>query len=301
MMNWTQFLPRQYYEKYEKVPVKSTWFEVYRLPNEVYAITEPFHFQEVNSYLIIGEKKALLFDTGLGIANIEKVCRDIYPGHIFVVNSHLHFDHIGDNHRFDEVYSFNESHALKRIKRGLEPRELAYHVTPAMFAKPYPKDFCPASYRILPSCPGPIEAGHLFELGGRSIEVLHTPGHTADSIMLLDRKARILFTGDTFYLGALYAHFNDDFYGYSSFPQYCETLERLTGLKDNIEWLYCSHNDMMVPSEMLLQVHKAFRDIKGKRRPASQGKAGLHTYENDEKKLLQYQFDGFSVIVRCSD
>ncbi len=39
-MSWPQDLPRKYYEKYQPVPVKSAWFSVYRLPHDIYAITE---------------------------------------------------------------------------------------------------------------------------------------------------------------------------------------------------------------------------------------------------------------------
>ena len=54
-MTWLKEYPREYYQKYEKVQVQNDygWYQVYRLPGNVYAICEPQHFQEVNFFLII--------------------------------------------------------------------------------------------------------------------------------------------------------------------------------------------------------------------------------------------------------
>ena len=44
-----------------------------------------------------------------------------------------------------------------------------------------------------------VEEGHVFDLGDRSLRVVHLPGHTPGSIGLIDERARILFTGDVMY------------------------------------------------------------------------------------------------------
>ena len=46
-------------ENMQKIHLKDEWFEVYRLPYQVYAITEPKHFEEVQSFLIKGEKYSI--------------------------------------------------------------------------------------------------------------------------------------------------------------------------------------------------------------------------------------------------
>lgn len=62
---------RSIYNELESVATRSQWFKVYKLENDIYAIAEPYHFQEVISYLILGDDKALLWDTGMGIDNIK--------------------------------------------------------------------------------------------------------------------------------------------------------------------------------------------------------------------------------------
>src|SRR6516164_11683291 len=48
--------------------------------------------------------------------------------------------------------------------------------------------------------------GDKFDLGGRTLEVLATPGHTPDSIALIDRANGLLFTGDTYYPAAIWLY-----------------------------------------------------------------------------------------------
>jgi glyoxylase-like metal-dependent hydrolase (beta-lactamase superfamily II) len=57
----------------------------------------------VNSFLIQGAKSAILFDTGLGVANIRKVVEELNDHPLLMVNSHYHFDHTGGNRLFDEI------------------------------------------------------------------------------------------------------------------------------------------------------------------------------------------------------
>src|SRR5580700_7894030 len=80
---WCKNLPRPAYSKLERVPTADPWFELYRIRPGVFAIYEPHQLEEVISYLIIGDEKAgdekagggkaLLFDTGMGISNIQAV------------------------------------------------------------------------------------------------------------------------------------------------------------------------------------------------------------------------------------
>src|SRR5689334_18656945 len=98
--DWSKALPRPAYQTLERVRVPDQWFEVYRIRPGVFAIYEPHQAEEVISYLILGTKRALLFDTGLGIGNIRKITEHLTRLPVSVVNSHTHNDHVGDNWRF---------------------------------------------------------------------------------------------------------------------------------------------------------------------------------------------------------
>src|SRR5215469_8339243 len=96
---WCRDLPRPAYQKLERVPVADPWFEVYKIRPGVFAIYESHQFEEVISYLILGDKKAVLFDTGMGISDIQKTVRGLTSLPVMVINSHTHNDHVGDNWR----------------------------------------------------------------------------------------------------------------------------------------------------------------------------------------------------------
>src|SRR3974390_3344800 len=75
--DWCRPLPRPEYKSIERVKVSDPWFEVFKPAPGVFAIYEPHQSEEVISYLIVGEKRALLFDTGMGISDIRKVVSEL--------------------------------------------------------------------------------------------------------------------------------------------------------------------------------------------------------------------------------
>lgn len=87
-----------------------------RVQPDVLAIYEPGQFEEVISYLIIGDQRALLFDTGLGIGNIRSVVDPLTELPVLVLNSHSHYDHIGGNHLFERIYGPDYPYALTRLR-----------------------------------------------------------------------------------------------------------------------------------------------------------------------------------------
>src|SRR5713101_2517752 len=69
--DWCKALPRPEYKSLQRVLENDPWFEVYKVAPGVFAIYEPHQAEETISYLIVGHKQALLFDTGMGISNIR--------------------------------------------------------------------------------------------------------------------------------------------------------------------------------------------------------------------------------------
>jgi glyoxylase-like metal-dependent hydrolase (beta-lactamase superfamily II) len=241
--------------------MNKNWFELEELPNNVYAIKEPYHFQEIISYFIIGSKGALLLDTGMGIRNIREVTDKLYDGEPIVINSHTHFDHIGGNHLFDEVMVFNNTEAINRLKRGYTTAELVPHNKPRLYSNGYFEQFAPKEYLIAVSKPKPIEDGHIIDLGNRQIKVIHTPGHSPDSIMLLDMEMKALFTGDSYYPGHLYAHYEGNFYGESNIKTYAKSMEEIALLANNLKSIHPGHNQPSAEPKILEKVARALRAL----------------------------------------
>ena len=284
--NWFDSLPRRQYSQFKKLNIDD-WFEVYEVKENIYAIYEPGHFQEVISYLTIGKDIALLQDTGLGIGNIKKVVEKLYKGKVIVVNSHSHFDHIGNNYLFDKVYIYNHPVAISRMSNGIKHEALLDNLIPGSFSKKYPDEFKEDEYEIKPCVYELIEEGYEFDLGNRVYKVIHTPGHSPDSIMLVDEKNKILFTGDTFYPASLYAHIDEVDGSVSNFEVYEKTINDLAN-KYSDYTLLTSHNEPMRDGKELKDVAMAFKEIAdNKLIPIV-----------DETGLKKYVFEDFSIICK---
>jgi len=113
---WCRSLPRQEYKNLRHVPLNNSWFEVYEVAPAVFAIYEPHQSEETISYLIVGSKRAMLFDTGLGIGDLRAVTAQLTRLPIVVLNSHTHDDHVGDNWQFDKVYSMDTAFSRKSAR-----------------------------------------------------------------------------------------------------------------------------------------------------------------------------------------
>jgi glyoxylase-like metal-dependent hydrolase (beta-lactamase superfamily II) len=278
---WPEALPRPGNQRLKRLESVAPWFEVYQVSDGTYALLEPRHYEEVISYLILGDEHAILLDTGMGIGDIRAEAERLTDLPVTVVNSHSHYDHVGDNHRFSEVWAFDDDGEVARIERGLTPAECERFLQPGSYLD-LPPSFDPTTYEIRPS-PVTRRLCHLenIELGGRTLTVHHTPGHSPGSICLLDSRDRLLFTGDTFYPGMLYAHFDD-----SDFDLYVQSVEYLVGLLDQVSHLCPAHNEAYVPTETLLRVRDAFDRIA----------AGQAAFELQGETRV-YCFEGFAVTL----
>lgn len=278
--------PREMYSRLERFQVEDEWFEVYQLPHRVLALYEPGHYQEVISYLILGQEKNLLLDTGMGLGNIRQLVEKIAPGDLIVVNSHFHFDHVGGNHQFGRVHLFDDEFAVRRLERGFSADEVRPEFENGQLWKWPPAGVDVENFSIPPTRVAPIKNGHRFDLGDRTLEVIHAPGHSPDSIVLFDAESRILFTGDVFYPGPLFANFGDDYYGYSDFQTYATTMARLANLAGDLEHLYTAHIEPLADPSILTEVAAAFQEVQ----------AGRAKGDKDEAGFTRYPFKGFSII-----
>ena len=284
--NWWDALPRPEWALYEKIAQDQDWFEVYRVADGVFAIYEPGQFEEVISFLIEGTERALLFDTGLGIGDMRRVVDQLTSLDVVVLNSHTHYDHIGGNHQFEIIYGRDTPYTRGRM-RGSSTEDIAEFIGEGWVWKDLPEDFVAAEYRSQPFLISEIvDEGTVINIGGRRLEVLVTPGHAPDSICLIDRENRILFTGDTFYLAPLYTHIPG-----SSFEDYVKSAARLAGLAGDIDSALTSHNVPVVDASYMTALGQAFADI-------ADGAATDYVLSDG---VREYQFDGFTVIVREED
>ena len=179
------------YRELQPLPCESRWFVPYRILPGVTAIFEPCHFQEVASFLIEGSRCALLFDSGMGLGNIKAVVDALTNKPVTLVNSHSHFDHVGGNWQFGETHLLNVPEAVRKLENGFSLPEDDENRSPEALHLSCRPWFDLARFCVRPCRVVPIQEGDRFDLGGRTLRVLATPGHSRDGIMLADDANRI--------------------------------------------------------------------------------------------------------------
>lgn len=278
---WCDQLPREANIMSERVDVETDWFDVRRVEDGVFALMEPNQFQEVISYLIIGEEQALLFDTGLGMSPIRPVIEQLTSLPVVVLNSHTHFDHTGGNAEFDRILAFNSPYTTAN-QRGFPHSDLAGEAAPDAFCSAAPAGFDAGSYHTRSWSPtGTVGDGDKLDLGGRVLEVIHVPGHTPDALALIDRENGLLWTGDTYYDATIWIYVPE-----TDLDLYQRSLDRLAGLAPSVKRLLPAHNTVSADPANLLEAARSIRLLR------SGGVSG----EEQSNQRVVFRFQHFSFL-----
>jgi glyoxylase-like metal-dependent hydrolase (beta-lactamase superfamily II) len=276
-------LPRPAYAQFDKHGASNDWFEVYEVGPDIFAIYEPFQWQEVISYLIVGNEEALLFDTGNGLGDIKAVVDQLTDKPVVVLNSHTHFDHIGGNYQFERVLSVSTKFSIAN-SQGVKNDIVTMEASPEALCKDLPAGTSQADHQIKPfSIAGTVSEGDVIDLGSRKLEVLQIPGHTDDAIALLDREAGFLWTGDTFYEGPIWLYFPE-----TDLAAYQHSISRLAALAPQLKALFPAHNTPRASPALLPETRKAFDIVL----------AGDATPMPAWEGVVTFEFDGFGFLMR---
>jgi glyoxylase-like metal-dependent hydrolase (beta-lactamase superfamily II) len=272
---WCRPLPRPEYKTLERVLQTEPWFEVYKVAPGVFAIYEPHQAEEVISYLIVGHKQALLFDTGMGMGDIRKITARLTSRPVVALNSHTHDDHVGDNWEFSFVYGMDTDFTRTNAKGSREDAQA--EITPDQICGDLPKGFNATTYATKPwKISRFIHDGFKISLGGRTLEVLATPGHTPDTISLLDSANGLLFTGDTYYPAPIWL-----FRPETDLDAYVASVKRLAALAPQVKMVLGAHNIPVASPDVLPRLVVAIQTIREGKVPPGKSADGKTLYTTD--------------------
>lgn len=162
-------------------------------------------------YLVVEEesKEALVVDSGWETGPIERAAAETGAKVKYVVATHHHFDHVS---------------TVGQLAKDLGAPIVAYRESP-----------------VRPDVG--VTGGSELVIGGARVRVLHTPGHTDDSICLYD--GREVFTGDTLFVGTV-----GRFEPSKAREMYRSLYEVILGLPEETE-MYPGHDYGDVPHRTL--------------------------------------------------
>lgn len=226
------------------------WYKIRQIDEVTYVISEVHHWEETNIYYLIGEKFNLVIDTGTGLYKLIHLLKQIDNKEIYVITTHAHWDHIGNHDEFKHIII----HELDKdwITKGVP---IPIKFIRMNLIKDVPKELIPENFVL--------EDYHLFttdtvktvsdreiiDLGGREIEILHTPGHSPGHICLYEPNRGYLYTGDILYRGRMYCNYE------STDPKaYYESAKKLYKLKGNITKILAGHHEPILGAEYLTKL-----------------------------------------------
>ena len=212
-----------------------------------------------NSYLVVGNEKALLFDLAVDDPALKEYAQNLAGKPMMLTLSHGHYDHIYHLEQFSDVWLHEKDTSL--LQGG------------------------GAGLRKVKPCPNlnSLAEGDVIDLGERKMDVIHIPGHTPGSILLLDRKTNILLSGDTVARRLLYG-----ITGFVPFDDFCHQLRQLKAFGFDV--MYSAHDRCALPKThidtMLDVIENHFRE-KGQQ-VTLEGVGDFLLYRTGKEEELHY-------------
>lgn len=235
-------------------------------------------------YLLTGNKRALLIDTGAGDADLMSCVRSLTDLPLTVFCTHGHLDHIGGNYQFDNIllseidlplheqFYNDPSRRVAWVKDSLISSELLQYAGPKVTA---------------------IHIGDVIDLGDRSLTVYALPGHTPGSYMLTDPSHDNLFSGDALN-GWLWMQLEE------SLPL-AEMSEHLNAILNTpevmqLKWMYGGHEHMACHGTVAYaQVIRQHLD------EVFAGEAAYTIEEFGGKQIVIYEFDDWRLFAKYDE
>lgn len=187
-------------------------YEISKFNENTWVISEGF----VRMFLLVGEKEALLIDTGMNVKKAKETAQKITDLPVKLINTHADPDHIGSNDSFDEFYM-----------HSAEEENYRQHGGKGKYI--------------------PVKENDILDLGNRQVKIIELPGHTPGSIGILDIKNMLLFSGDTVQKNSQIFMFGPQ----RDLSLYKNTLEKLIELSSEFEQILASHGDLPLTPAVL--------------------------------------------------
>ena len=230
-----------------------SWFTVEQIDSETFAISEYGHWEEPHCYLLRGQKKAILIDSGLGVADIGAVADELTDLPITVLTTHAHWDHIGGHRYFDRIAVHDKERDWLSVRFPLSDETVRASLT----ARPcvFPAGFDAKSYRVFHGEPQVLlHDGDTLDLGGRTVRVVHTPGHSPGHCCFYEPERKYLYAGDLIYQGRLYA-----FYPSTDPHQFYESVKKIG--RYDVARAFPGHHRLDIPVSLTGEIADGFAEI----------------------------------------
>jgi len=230
---------------------KIGWFNVNEIKDGVWFISDK---TGVNCFLVEGETRSLLIDTGWGLANLSELVGSITSLPVQVVFTHGHPDHVNGAFQFSDLYIKPEDEKLMEMFYTKETREQIINRFKDILSSDFQIDDWINAQITKPS---PVSDGNIFDLGNKKIRVIECPGHTAGSICLLDTVEGILFSGDSLLAKPVLMNLETSL----GLKTYLKSIEYVNSFADGFNIILSGHDEKPVDPVVIGELISGVSDI----------------------------------------
>ncbi|MDR1638254.1 MAG: MBL fold metallo-hydrolase [Clostridiales bacterium] len=248
---------------------------VTKLDSDTFCIEQKFSSFRCLCYLLLGKDRALLVDTAIYDDGFEKAIKDLCSLPLDVAITHAHMDHIGNAHCFKDVHMSERDREVFRLHTDRAYLESMLDMTP-MPARLIAKFIARPIFNTHPEVKTiGFQDGTVFDLGGRTVEVIETPGHSTGSVCFLEKGRSRLYSGDMVCDMGILLHLE----GCESVTTFLESIRKLQALKGSFSEICTGHRQSRIDVGYLDEYEEcAAGIISGKIAGKPQGKAKVGTH-----------------------
>jgi glyoxylase-like metal-dependent hydrolase (beta-lactamase superfamily II) len=264
-------------ETYVPVIINSDWFSVSYVNPKTYSLEETQSSEQNVSYMILGDSKSIVFDTGSGENQpingfkIKPIIDQLSQLPKTLLLSHFHFDHNQNISEFDFVGFPN----LPFLRQSVTSNNIYNFTDEDLFLGSYPSQVQVNEWY-------PINTD--IDLGNRIIQLVNIPGHTNESIAIIDKTNKMAFLGDYLYNGSLFLFDNNDI------TIYKESVNYLLSILDDDYKLFGAHGTPEIEYDKLGKLNAFLVCIESNNCEST----ATNLWGND---VLVYEYEDMEIVI----
>lgn len=225
--------------------------EFFRSERLTQRVTRIWDILGVALYLVEGDERACVIDTGHGLGNLRTYIETLTDKPTFVLLTHGHIDHANGAALWSEVYMNPLDLEIYREHSSIETRKA--HFVESELTRDIPEN----EYNPVRTAPFlPLKDKQLFDLGGVTLEAIAAPGHTPGMMMVLIQEERMILFGDGCGLEVLMC-----FETSSPISSYLSVLKYIKTYESRYDRIIRNHGTCESPKELLDNVIECCEDI----------------------------------------
>lgn len=213
-------------------------YKVDAMDDNTYKIEQRLLISSCLCYLLVGDDRAVLIDSASKFDGLKAVVDKLTDKPVTVLNTHGHADHIGCNYLFDDYWLNENDQDVFALHNDIGYLTGLMHGMVPAVARPLLRKYL---NDILHPQTNPnahyFSDGHRFDIGGRKLVAIETPGHTPGSTCFLEEGKNRIYSGDTVCDMGVLLHLE----GCTTTADFLASIQKVDAIADDKTEFYPGH------------------------------------------------------------